>query len=268
MTTVDTATTEKPRGWLATCWLRLALAVTFLTRLPLPIKGDVSADDLRASMGWYPVIGLGLGAAGWGAYLGLSQLFYPGIAGALVIILLEMATGALHLDGFMDTCDGMGSGAPRERALEIMKDSRVGAMGVFGAVAVLLVKVMALVTLAPSQSVIPLLLGWSTARMVPVINVTFFRYARLTGTGGAFSGGKSAWALPVVLVTTLAAGWLIGRFPGVMLVLVVTGVTLLVQARISRKLGGLTGDVYGMGIELTEALALLVGVLLVRWTFI
>ncbi|MHB9022700.1 MAG: adenosylcobinamide-GDP ribazoletransferase [Armatimonadota bacterium] len=266
--TIETAELKKPRGWLATCWLRLALAVTFLTRLPLPIQGDVTEDDLRASMGWYPVIGLALGAAGWGAYLGLSVMFPPVLAAALVIIFLEMATGALHLDGFMDTCDGLGSGAPRERALEIMKDSRVGAMGVFGAITVLLVKVTALSTLLTSQALLPLLVGWAAARMVPVIDVACFRYARVTGTGGGFAGGKSTWALPLALVTALAIGWRFGLLPGVGLVVVVAGLTLLVQARISRKLGGLTGDVYGMGIELAEALALLAGVLMVRWTFI
>ena len=148
--TTDTTQSDTPcRGPLGTAWLRFALAVTFLTRLPLPVRGEVTPADLRASLGWYPFIGLVMGALGWGLYLAGVAVFPPAVTAVLVIILLEMCTGALHLDGLMDTCDGVGSNAPRARALAIMKDSRVGAMGVFGAVAVLLLKVVALAALTP-----------------------------------------------------------------------------------------------------------------------
>lgn len=259
-----TQTAEQQRGWLATQWLRFALAATFLTRLPLPVRGDVSTDDLRASMGWYPLLGLGLGAAGWGCYLGSSHVLPPAVAAALTIVLLEMCTGALHLDGFMDTCDGIGSGAPRERALEIMKDSRVGAMGVFGAVVVLLIKVTALLSLSPHQSLLPLFIGWAAARAVPALDVTFFRYARKKGTGGAFTEGKSPGMVACVIVSTLLIAWGVGQLTGVMVAGAVIVLTLSVQANIGRKLGGLTGDVYGMGVELAEVLALVAGCVLMR----
>lgn len=255
-TTTDIAETPA-RGWFATRWLRFVLAVTFLTRLPLPIRGEVSPADLRASMGWYPLIGLGLGAAGWGIFLGGSEWLPATVAAALTVILLELVTGALHLDGFMDTCDGLGSGAPRERALEIMKDSRVGAMGVFGAVAIILLKVTVLAALTPTQALLPLLVGWTAARSLPIIDVTLFPYARKSGTGGFFTEGRAPLALPIALLSTLAVAYLVGHLPGLLLALAALGVTLLVQVAISRKLGGLTGDVYGMGIELAEVLVLL-----------
>ena len=84
-------------------------------------------------MGWYPLVGLGLGAAAWGVYAGpLGSAARPRRGGRSSCCLLEAVTRGLHMDGLMDTCDGYFSGAPRERALEIMKDSRVGAMGVVG----------------------------------------------------------------------------------------------------------------------------------------
>jgi len=246
------------RGWLSTCWLRFALAITFLTRIPLPIRAEVTPADLQASMGWYPLIGLGLGALGWGLfYVGIDTL-PPLLTAALVVILLEMFTGALHLDGLMDTCDGIGSGAKRERALEIMKDSRVGAMGVFGAIAIIMVKVTALASLTSASAMLPLLVGWMAARAIPALNVTFFQYARTAGTGEAFTKGKSPWVVGITLVTTVVAAHWLDPEKGLVLAILIIAGTLLVQAGIARKLQGLTGDVYGMGVEIAEAFALIV----------
>ncbi len=254
----------KRRGWLATRWLHFTLAVTFLTRLPLPVSGDATADDLRASMGWYPLIGLGLGALGWGIFA-LTRLLLPElVAAALVIILLEVFTGALHLDGLMDTCDGLGSGQSRERALEIMKDSRVGAMGVFAAIAVMLLKVVALAALTPKGALPVLIIGWSAARMLPILDVTLFPYARETGTVAAFARGKSPAALVAAAICTLLIVLIAGYLPGLLLALLAVLITLLVQMHIAFKLRGLTGDVYGLGIELAETLALGIGIVLFK----
>ena len=147
---------------------RLSLAVTFLTAVRLPAGGAVAEpDDLWASMAWYPLVGLGLGAAGWAGYALLLYGLTPLVAAALVVIALELATRLLHLDGLMDTADGFFSGAPRERALEIMKDSRVGAMGVFAAIAVVVVKVSALASLGRADAALALLCGLSVARALP-----------------------------------------------------------------------------------------------------
>ena len=271
MTVADTPTAPPRRGFLAVGWLRFALAVTFLTRLPLPVRGEVTPADLRASMAWYVPIGAALGAFGWLVFR-LSFRYLDGdsrdlnlLPAVLVMVLLEMATGALHLDGFMDTCDGLGSGAPRERALEIMKDSRVGAMGVFGAVAILLLKVSALATLDLDFVLPALVIGWTTARAVPTLDVSLFPYARNTGTGKAFAEGGSPWPAIIGVVIALAAGYFLLRLPGLILTAAVLTAVLLVQWRIARKLGGLTGDVYGMGIELAEALALIGALFLSRF---
>lgn len=257
-TMTTTAATTGHDSWLGVRWRRFALAATFLTRLPLPIAGTVTPVDLRASMGWYPAIGAGLGAAAWGAYALATTVLPATVAAALIVILLQVANGALHLDGFMDTCDGLGSGKPRERMLEIMKDSRVGAMGVFGAIAAILLKVTALAALAPSEAVIPLVIGWSVARLLPLLNVTLFPYARATGTGGIFTEAKAPHAMAFALLCALAVAYGVGHWPGVLLAAAVVGGVLLVQLSIARKLGGLTGDVYGLGVELAEVAALVI----------
>ena len=120
-------------------------------------------------------------------YAGLLS-FLPGlVAATLVVILLELLTRGLHLDGLMDTADGILSGAPRERALEIMKDHNVGAMGVAAAVLLLVLKVAALGALTRADAAAPLLAGWCAARALPALNVYWWPYARAAGTGEAFT---------------------------------------------------------------------------------
>ena len=262
-------------GVLATRARQLVLAVTFLTAVRLPDPGAAAAPaDLWASMSFYPLVGLVLGVAAWGVYAVLLYAVTPLVAAALVVVGLELATRALHLDGLMDSADGYLSGAPRERALEIMKDSRVGAMGVFAAIAVMIVKVSALASLACPGAALGLIVGLSAARLLPALDVRFFAYARREGTGAAFAGAgttngpvvaAAAFAAAAALVTgALAHGGLGGAFLGLDLAATAVALALGVQALVGRRLGGLTGDVYGLGIELAEALALVGAVIIVR----
>ncbi len=246
------------------------LAVTFLTGIPLKVEGDVSPADLWRSMGWYPLVGLGLGALAWGVYAGLVS-FLPGlVAATLVVIMLELLTRGLHMDGVMDTADGILSGAPRDRALEIMKDHNVGAMGVVAAVLLLVLKVAALGALTRADAAAPLLAGWCAARALPALDVYLWPYARPAGTGEAFTRERSLGPVELSLglliggvVVAGAVGFVIDGagtwFTGLLAAAVAMAVTLAVQAAVAKKLGGLTGDVYGMGIELAEAAALVTG---------
>jgi len=254
---------------------QFTLAVTFLTGVPLTVEGDVSPADLWRSMGWYPLVGLALGAAAWGVYAGLLALLPGLVAAVLAVLLLEAATGGLHMDGLMDTCDGYFSRAPRERALEIMKDSNVGAMGVVGAVLILILKVAALSALTRADAAAPLLAGWCAARALPALDVYAWPYARAAGTGEAFTrertpgpvqlaGGLLAAGLVVAGAVGLAVGAAGSWYAGLVVAVIAMGVALLVQAAVAKRLGGLTGDVYGMGIELAEAAALVVGCAIVK----
>ena len=254
---------------------RLTLAVTFLTGIPLPVEGDVSPADLWRSMGWYPLVGLALGAAAWGVYAGLLELLPSLVAAVLVVLLLEAVTRGLHMDGLMDTADGVLSGAPRHRALEIMKDSSVGALGVVAAVLILALKVAALGALARADAAAPLLAGWCAARTLPAVDVYAWPYARAAGTGEAFTrertpgpvalaGGLLVAGVVATLFVTLAVDGAGAWYAGLFVAVVAMTAALLVQAVVAKRLGGLTGDVYGMGIELAEAAALVAGCLVVR----
>jgi len=248
----------------------MALAITFLTAIPLRAGDEASPADLWRSMGWYPAVGIALGGTGWGAYTALHRIAPPLLAAALVVGMLEALTRGLHMDGLMDTADGLLSGKPRERALEIMKDSRVGAMGVLAAVLQVVLKVVALGSLAPANAAVPLLAGWSAARVLPAVDVYVWPYARSAGTAEAFTRQRTKG--PVALAIGLLVGELalvgvmavfLGAagtwYAGPTIATVAIASPVLFQRSVAHRLGGLTGDTYGMGIEMAETVALVVG---------
>jgi len=256
-------------------------AFQFLTRLPIPINLTYTDEVFRRSVVFYPLIGAVLGLllalAGWGLQLLLP--LWP--ATVLLLALWVALTGGLHLDGLMDAADGLLSHRPREQMLEIMKDSRVGAMGVMVCVLHLLFKAALLSTLPLAGgnaglaagallAVIPL---WS--RWFMIIAICRWPYARSgSGLGGLFRGVRARHALAgTVLALVLGCGalWLAREafaaviplpFAAVLALmpLVTAFVGWVLAAGVHRKLGGLTGDIYGALNELLEAVLLLVAV--------
>ncbi|MFS8515088.1 MAG: adenosylcobinamide-GDP ribazoletransferase, partial [Planifilum fulgidum] len=128
----------------------LFYAVAFLTRIPVPFRFD--ARDRTKSTAYYPLVGLLIGGV-IAAFDGLIAVHFPPLVRAvLVTACWVFITGGLHLDGLMDVFDGLGSHREPERMLAIMKDSRVGAMGVLAAVLILLTKIAALASLTASMA--------------------------------------------------------------------------------------------------------------------
>jgi adenosylcobinamide-GDP ribazoletransferase len=239
------------------------IALQFLTRLPTPNTGEVSGPDAARSTVCYPLVGLLLGGLLVGVDV-LARQFWPVSAASVLVLLAGVAlTGALHLDGLMDTCDGVFSLKPPEQRLEILRDSRVGAFGVVGAVLLLLLKFTLLAELVGPERWRALLVMPVLGRWLLVYALGAFPYARPTGLGQIFSGQvrRIHWILASfsALILTL------GLFPsslGFGLILGSwLGATLCARFCQSR-LGGLTGDTYGALNEVVEALAL---ALVVAW---
>ncbi|MBW7460890.1 adenosylcobinamide-GDP ribazoletransferase, partial [Paenibacillus sepulcri] len=138
-------------------------AFQFMTRIPVPVEIPFTPAVLARSTVYYPLVGLVIGgitaAAGW-----LLTLAVPALPAAVLILLIWTAlSGALHLDGLMDSADGVLSHRPRERMLDIMKDSRVGAMGVMAAIFLLLLKFATLSALLEGEG------GWLEAAPLVVM---------------------------------------------------------------------------------------------------
>ncbi len=240
-------------------------ALTFLTRLPVRIKPDPQAWN--RSVAYYPLVGAVIGLLLFVAASVLRLFYGPALSAVLLVALWVWLTGGLHLDGLMDTADGLGSSRSRERMLEIMKDSRVGAMGVLAAVLVLAVKGAAVGNLLASAdtqtllalSVLPPVLG----RAALLLSIAWWPY--LTRDGKGIAEGLKQGLTPArrtVALTACAALTL--ALAGPVLAVLLTGVFLFTVWRgnysICRRLGGLTGDTYGALLEVTETVLLLAAV--------
>lgn len=256
-------------------WLRAGLAAfQFLTRLPIPVQIDYTERVFQRSSVFYPLVGFVIGLLLLLAGEGLSNVLPTMPATVLLLTIWVVLTGGLHLDGLMDTADGILSHRPREQMLEIMKDSRAGAMGVIVCVLHLLLKFSLLYTLLDANymeergsllmllAIVPI---WSRWFMVAAIKN--WPYARPnSGLGSLFrgvSGGHVALSLIVALLTTTLIIYASSptSLPGWSIVLGYTAITMLtgaaIAAYISSKLGGLTGDTYGALNELLESVLLL-----------
>ena len=234
-----------------------ALAAQFLTRLPIPDPG-YSAARMAATPRWYPGVGLGLGVVlGAALWLGLA-VFPPVVAVLLVTGLGVFMTGAFHEDGFADLCDGLGGGWTRDRALEIMRDSRVGAYGAIGIGLVMAVKVASLAALAGHSAalgVVALIAGQGASRLGPVAIMAWLPYAREEGKAAPVARAPGAAGL--MLATGLALLSLLPlavTAPGAAL-LAVPGCALgagLIGNAMRRRLQGYTGDGLGAAQQLGE----------------
>jgi adenosylcobinamide-GDP ribazoletransferase len=231
---------------------RLLLAIGFLTRLPVPSLVSDS-QDFAAAIRWYPVVGLIVGAlvagAGW-----LGALVDPW-AGALAALACWVGvTGALHLDGLADVSDGIGAAhGDRSRLLAVMADPHVGSFGVVAIVLQLMAKLVLLHALSGAWLVLVLVpfaarvgpLAW--ARWLPALK---------PGLGEAVARAvrpRDLWGWALVL-----AGACVGAPALVAAPLLILGIGLWLRQR----LGGVTGDAHGAGIELVETgllLALVIG---------
>jgi adenosylcobinamide-GDP ribazoletransferase len=246
------------------------IALQFLTRVPVPAWVGWRADWMHASARHYPAVGLVVGGVSAAVLWAAAHLWPAPLAVVLAMVATVWLTGAFHEDGLADTCDALGGSVSRERALEIMKDSRLGSYGTVGLVAVLALKAAALLGLALRNFelvlvALPLAHMWS--RVVPVLLLRWLPYAGDIEHAKAKPMAQQAsnTTLWVVLVWTLLAGAAAFGF-GVepqrlaMAAVAALAVALWMARWLRRRLGGYTGDTLGaaqQGAEVAIYLALL-----------
>ena len=242
------------------------IALQFLTRVPVPAWVSFEPAWLHASARWFAAVGLLVGVLAASVWWAAAFVFPPAVGAWLVIAATLWLTGGFHEDGWADTCDGLGGAVGRERALEIMKDSRIGAYGAIGLVAMLGLKAATLAAIEPAQVGAALLFAHTASRAAAVALMRWLPYvgaiehaklptlARRTSNAAvagamatllAVACGLAAVAPPgsrrdiaAALVATLVAGWGCGRW-------------------FERRLGGVNGDTLGAAQQFTEVGALL-----------
>ena len=227
------------------------VAFRYLTVLPLPRRR--AAGDLGRAAGWFPVVGLGMGACLALASIAIDHISPPGVGAMLLVALWAAMTGGLHLEGLADTCDGLGGGWSRERTLSIMWDARTGPYGVTAIVLVLGLKATALASLPEGLAWRALVLAPVLARAGPLLLVALCPAARPEGAGHALAAG-ARWPALVAggLVATLVSIATLGAW-GMLPLGLAGGLAWAWATYLRRRLGGFTGDTLGALIETTEA---------------
>jgi adenosylcobinamide-GDP ribazoletransferase len=231
------------------------IALQFLTVIPSPFHRRPEPRQLAASLSYFPVIGIVIGAVLFLVNWGLAALFSPTVSAALTLALWVLISGALHLDGLIDCCDGLAGGTPAQR-LKIMADSRVGAYGIVGVCIILLIKYTAIVSLPATWKLEALLLVPMLGVWAMVFALFAFPYVRKEGLGRHFKVGANGYRFALVTLLTLAAAIGLARWQGVIL-MAITGLIALGMGYFFKvRLRGLTGDVYGAIKEVSEAIIL------------
>jgi adenosylcobinamide-GDP ribazoletransferase len=246
-------------------------AIAMFTAVPVPPSWHTRSEpaDARAALGWLPFLGAAIGAlAALPAAAVLARAPGAGLLAAVVAIAgLVLLTRGLHLDGLADTADGLGSRAPAERALEIMRQSDVGPFGVAAVTVVLLVDVAALATLTGGRT-------WPVAAVAAVAAATGrlavvhaagpgVRSARASGFGALVTGGAGRALTIATTVAVLAGGALLAEAVGASPIgwplaqAVALAITWGFRTHVTHRLGGITGDVFGALVEVATALTLI-----------
>lgn len=235
-------------------------AAVFFTRLPLPALPALDPEDERRATAWWPLLGVAVGAAAAGVWWLAARVWPPEVAAGLALAAGVLATGALHEDGFADVCDGLGGGHTRTRALEIMRDSRLGAFAGIGLVLLLGLKWQAIAALPPLALPAALIAAHAASRGGALAIMLALPYARSDGRiaqrmtrrpGGRLVVAAGCSLLPLLLLAP--ACW-----PGCLAAAV--GVPAGCALWFRRRLGGYTGDCLGATQQLGE-LALLLAAL-------
>ncbi len=236
------------------------LAIGFLTTLPVPARFQAAPHpgDLGRAALWFPLVGLVLGLLLAGSdWLGL-RLFPPLLAGALVVALWAALTGGLHLDGLADCGDGLLAATSPERRLEIMRDPRLGAFGGLSLILFVLLKVLAVAAL-PAGAIwmraVPLLLAPVVGRWLLLLAARQPN-ARPGGLGADFALGLQPRTLWLAGAFTLLLA-LLGGVRGVVAIALTHLLAWLIFRAARARLGGVTGDVFGLTVELSELTVLL-----------
>jgi cobalamin 5'-phosphate synthase/cobalamin synthase len=238
-----------------------AAAVAFLTRVPIGRRLELGADDVGRSVVFFPLVGAAVGAVAGLAAEGLDGRLPLIATGGLALAVALLLTGALHLDALADTADALGA-RTRDRALEIMRDSRIGTFGAAAIAVDVVVKASLIGAAATGANAVALLAAaGAVSRAASPPLARLLPYARAEGGPGSVLSGRVSGvgaAGGAVVAAALAVG--LAGADGAAAVGLAAAVALAGGLLCRAWLGGVTGDTLGAVTEVAElgALALLV----------
>ena len=239
----------------------LLSAVNFLTTIPIHSRAEYHPQDLGKAAGWFSWVGALIGLLTAAAYYGLQLVLPRLLAAALAVVVWIVLTGGLHLDGVADCCDGLFCSAPPERRLKIMKDPHHGTFAGLGVTLTIMLKVIALYSL-------PSVLSFDKVWLVLPFAAALARWlllpagrqpsARPGGLGDSFSSGIKTNSYLISGIPLVGLAYLLGWQALAVAATVCLLAWLVLRFARTRLGGGITGDVFGLLVELSE-LAVLIG---------
>ncbi|MBV5319305.1 MAG: adenosylcobinamide-GDP ribazoletransferase [Desulfobulbaceae bacterium] len=254
----------------------LILMIQFMTRYPIPVTIEFTAERFVEGMKWMPLVGLLAALPATAGFILADHLLGREVGAIVAVIALIVITGGLHLDGIADTADGLFSYRSRERMLEIMRDSTLGTNGVIALVLTVLLKYIFLHNIPASGAALAVLATPVLGRMALTWHSAVARYAReQPGIGDyvnqtGLAQAAAATLLSLFLVTGMLLLWGVqpNMVPLVVVLLHVPAILLAVLFAFSlkKRLGGITGDTIGATVEIAEVATFLV--FLIIWKFL
>ena len=257
-------------------------ALKFLTIIPIDREDRIKPKDFGSVVCWFPIVGFCIGVFLSVVYLPLYFFFPTLIADALIILVSIVITGALHLDGLADTCDGIWGGWNKEKRLEIMKDSRIGSFGAIGLICLLGLKYISFHSIGEISTINTLSFGCSVKcvscfispilinkcaalLLMPVVGrwaqvgaAGLSKYARPeSGTGSFILGSTTQRHVVYASLFPVLLFWFFYGLTGFVIFAIIIIFTLVWIWYIKKKIGGMTGDTLGATNEIAELLFLL-----------
>jgi len=234
--------------------IRLLLtAVQYFTRIRVPAWVGHAQEQLAGAVRYFPVVGLIVGASGAATLWLVAHVLPTPLPVILATVVTVLMTGAIHEDGLADTCDGLAGGATRERALEIMKDPRIGVFGAIALILMLLLKISALSVMPVWTAMAALIAAHAFSRFCAVLISFAGRYV------GSAERSRAAPVVQRVKVGDVMIAALFG-LPALVLcgreAIVAVVVALVLLGLVFRwcvqRIGGYTGDTLGAAQQITE----------------
>ena len=238
------------------------IGLQFLTRIYIARQTEWTEENFGGSVKFFPAIGAVLGIILSSIALIFLSLDFPkNLSAAILSIMPIILTGGIHADGFMDTCDGILSGREKDRALEIMKDSRTGAMAVASFICISILNFA--ITLDLQSHVHILIVAFFAtpiiSRTMMVATIGFFPYARKSGMGFSFAKFTTRKTIALAIFQMIAFTIPVAIFyPREILIAIIFSSIFTWRFGIysTQKLGGVTGDVYGFVTVMVESICL------------
>lgn len=240
-------------------------ALVFFTRIPCYKLANYSPEYLSKTFKYLPLVGWIVGGVGALVFWTSNKILPHSIAVLFSMIATILLTGAFHEDGFADSCDGFGGGYTREKILEIMKDSRIGAYGAIGIILMLALKFLCLISI--KTAIVPLVLvaGHSISRFIAASFTFTHKYIKKDDSKGDFAR-ISILDIFIAGIFGIAPVFLLG-YVYLLLLIPVFITRQIASVYLSRRLGGYTGDSLGAVQQITEVI-FYIFVLIAPWKYI